>query len=58
MTRPDGSRAENVQVSVTVTAGWSKKLVDKKMRILYGRAKIDIPEIPFDAKELRFTVRL
>lgn len=56
VTRPDGSRADNVNILVEVYAGWSEKLLDKEMIVRNGRGKIDLPNIPFNAKELRFTV--
>ena len=58
VTRPDGGRADNVKVKVEVSVGWSRTLFNKDLIVRNGRAKIDLPEIPFDAKELRFSVSL
>ena len=58
VTRPDGGRADNVKVKVEVSVGYSRTLFKKDLVVKNGRAKIDLPEIPFDAKELRFTVSL
>ncbi|XP_065060175.1 alpha-1-macroglobulin-like isoform X3 [Rhopilema esculentum] len=53
-TRPDGSPIDNLKVKLKVTAGWSKVITEGIVFVKNGRVKIHLPEIPFDAKEVKF----
>ena len=64
VTRPDGSRANNVKVNVKATfqvngpAWWPTKHFDKDLIVRDGRAKINLPEIPFYPKEMKLEVSI
>ena len=47
-----------VKLKVNVRAAWPRKIFDKDLIVRDGRAKIDLPEIPFNAKELTFDVSI
>ena len=55
-TRPDGSPADNIKVNVNVRGGYRKVLFSGDVRVKNGRGKVDVKEIPFDVKEVSFTV--
>ena len=48
----------NVKLKMKPMAGWQEELFDKDLTVRNGRAKIDLPEIPFNAKELKLEVRI
>eukprot|EP00794_Sanderia_malayensis_P009949 gene9949-10969_t len=52
---PDGSpMPDDVMVDVSVRDDNYKTIYKKKMRIVRGKAKIDLPTVPFNAKKLDF----